>query len=143
MAEIWSSPAYFNHHDLLPAEQLRDARLQLEQWGDGHDAGGLLDASESGSSTAGPVISANGTNNGMAWMIDGAAFGSSGPDILYAFNATNISQMLYNSDQNLTRDNPGGAMKMTTPTVSGGKVYVGAQYSIVTSMASRCFWTRH
>ena len=78
----------------------------------------------------GPVISANGTNNGIAWVLDGSAFQGGGPAVLYAFNANNISQMLYNSSQNLTRDNPGGAMKLTTPTVAGGKVYVPAEYTL-------------
>ncbi len=36
---------------------------------------------------------------------------------------------MYNSSQ-LSRDNPGNGIKMITPTVANGKVYVGAQYAL-------------
>jgi uncharacterized repeat protein (TIGR03806 family) len=62
-------------------------------------------------------------------MLNSSAFASSGPEILYAYSATNLADVLYNSSQ-LPRDNPGGAVKMVNPMVANGKVYVGAEYAL-------------
>jgi hypothetical protein len=79
-----------------------------------------------------PSISANGTSNGILWTIERkdilSALPGTHPGVLYAFNASNVSQVLYNSAQNKQlRDQGGCANKFQTPTIANGKVYVGTQ----------------
>ncbi len=78
-----------------------------------------------------PVISANGNSNGILWVIDNSTYLSSCCQALYAYDATNLGTMLYNSNQAAgSRDVPGGAVKFTAPLVANGKVYVGSQASV-------------
>jgi hypothetical protein len=77
-----------------------------------------------------PSISANGTNNGIVWTIDSSGFYSGTPEILRAFDATNLARELYDSAWAGTLDIPGGPVKFAVPTIANGKVYVGAQYAL-------------
>jgi uncharacterized repeat protein (TIGR03806 family) len=126
---MWSPPSYFNNLIYVQASAAPMQSFSI--------ANGVINPIPTattpvsvGIRNGGPVISANGTNNAILWVMNSAAYASSGAGVLYAYNATNIAQMLYNSSQLATRDNPGGAVKMTTPTVAGGKVYVPAEYTL-------------
>jgi hypothetical protein len=76
-----------------------------------------------------PSISANGTANGLVWAIETAAYTSNGAEILRAFDATNVTTELFDSTQTQptgASNAAGPAVKFATPTVTNGKVYVGA-----------------
>ena len=62
-----------------------------------------------------PSISANGNTDGILWVISGGN--------LYAFNASNLSQELYVSTQDPTRDTLPPVAHFATQIVANGKVY--------------------
>ena len=124
---MWCSPAYFNgmFYIVGQSDSLKSFTISNGQMGTTPTAHSAI---AFGSST--PCISANGTNNAIVWAVEAYSSIGGGAAVLHAFNATNVAQELYNSGQNLARDNPGGAIEYTVPTVANGKVYVGAQYAL-------------
>jgi uncharacterized protein YjdB len=76
-----------------------------------------------------PFISANGTNDGIVWVIDQGqpiqTGNSSGPTsaTLYAYDAANYPNQLYSSATN-SGDAPGYGIKFSSPVVANGKVYI-------------------
>lgn len=126
---IWGIPSYFNgtvyfggENDTLKAFTLTNGQFE----------GRLTSQSANTFGYPGtvPSVSATGTANAIVWTIDIGAWGSGGPAVLYAYNAANLSQMLYNSGQNAARDQLGPAIKFSTPTIANGRVYVGTGTSL-------------
>ncbi len=128
---FFCTPAYFNYHIYY-----QGVGSVMEAFSITNGFISTIPVSYSGTSFNGygttPSISANGAGNGIVWTIqtDGSSPSDAGAGVLHACNATNLSQELYNSSQNFTRDNPGAGVKYTVPTVANGKVYVGAQYAL-------------
>lgn len=70
-----------------------------------------------------PAVSANGTQNGIVWALESH---TGSPAVLHAYDATDLTKELYNSNQaSGGRDAFGNGNKFITPLVVNGKVYVG------------------
>ena len=139
----WSSPAYWQGES---AANIYSGGVTKEAGVGDHlkmfsVSNGLLStAAASQTATVFPVgttpsISANGTSDGIVWAVErqdalGIQPGDK-PAILYAYDATNLASMLYNSNQELSsgvpRDRGGCGNKFAVPTVANGRVYVGTQ----------------
>jgi len=117
---VFSMPAYFNNTvyygasgSTLRAFSVTNARLSTS----------AVSASPTsfGSPGTTPGISASGSANGIVWAVE-----NKNPAVLHAYDATNLSHELYNSNQAANgRDAFGAGNKFITPTIANGRVYVG------------------
>jgi ribonuclease HI len=121
---LWSTPAYWNENVYMWAS---DDTLKMFPLTNGVLAtrSSVQSSATSGFPGASPVISSNGTQNGILWALRTDQYNSNGSAVLYAFNATNPAQEYYDSGQNSDRDDAGQAVKFQVPVVTNGKVYVG------------------
>ncbi len=116
---VWSMPAYFNNTiyyggvgDNLEAFSISNAKVSTTP--------------TSRSTTAftypgtTPSVSARGTINGIVWAIE-----NTNPAVLHAYDATDLTHELYNSNQSGTRDQFGPGNKFITPMIVNGTVFVG------------------
>jgi hypothetical protein len=71
-----------------------------------------------------PVISANGSSNGIVWMLE--------CDIkkLSAYDPNDLTHEYYDSNQKQWRDQPHGQMEFLAPTVANGHVYVATTVEV-------------
>jgi hypothetical protein len=135
---IWGSPSYWNGSVYYGGGNDGGSPDNLKAFSFNANNSGLLSTSPTSKSansfafaTAAPVVSSNGNSNGIVWIVDNSAFGSSCCQALYAYDATNLANMLYNSNQAAgQRDVPGGAVKFSAPIIANGKVYVGSQLKV-------------
>ena len=124
LGSLFDSPAYFESTVYFAAE---DDTLKAFTLNDGQLALSGQSTTTFGFPGATPVISANGSNNGIVWALQTDQYDSGGPAVLHAYTAADVSVELYNSSEDLARDNPGPAVKFSVPTVVNGKVFVGSQ----------------
>ena len=126
---LWSTPAYWNSNvyfwgsgDILKQFSLSSGQLSATPVEKGSDSSGFPGSS--------PVVTSNGTSGAVLWAIRSDGYTSNSPSLLYAYDATNVSKLLYTSSQNPTRDAAGSAVKMAVPLAVNGKVYVGTQSEV-------------
>jgi hypothetical protein len=80
-----------------------------------------------------PSISSNGTTGSSAimWALRDDGYGINGTQILYAYNAEDLTKLLWSSTDVQGRDAVGGtSVKFTMPIVSNGHVYAGSNGSL-------------
>jgi len=121
---LYGAPAYFNQtvyfsaaNDVLKAFSISAGRLAATPSARASQVFGYPGAV--------PTISANGTSNGIVWLLEGGTGGT-----LHAYDAANVAIELYNSQTNASRDSLGSFVRFTIPTVANAKVYVGTANSV-------------
>lgn len=121
---LYGGAAYFNKtlffagsNDSLKAFAISDGRLALSPSSKSSATFGELGAT--------PTVSANGSTNGIVWVIESGSGGT-----LRAYDANNLAIELYNSQMNPGRDALGSFVRFSLPTVANGKVYVGTGKSL-------------
>lgn len=117
---VWAMPAYFNNTvyygsvgSTLKAFSIVNARLVSPAAS--HSAATFTYPGTT------PGVSASGSANGIVWAVE-----NSNPAVLHAYDALDLSNELYNSNQAAgSRDTFGPGNKFITPTIVNGRVYVG------------------
>lgn len=120
---VFSMPAFFNNTvyygavgDALKAFPVTTARLAA--------APSSQSTHHFGYPGTTPSVSANGTTNGIVWAIENTGA------ILFAYDATDLTKELYNSNQAANNRDHFSGNKFITPMVVNGKVYVGTPTSV-------------
>ncbi|MDB5171283.1 MAG: outer rane biosis protein BamB [Phycisphaerales bacterium] len=116
---VFSTPAYFNGSiyygavgDHIRAFRFSSARLSTNSVSESPGTFAYPGAS--------PTVSANGRKGGIVWAVENGDAAA-----LHAYDATNLANELYNSNQAGARDQLGLGNKFITPAIAGGKVFVG------------------
>jgi hypothetical protein len=119
----YSAPVFFNNNVYYGAV---NDNLKIFQFTNGVLSSGPVSQSPETYPNRGAsfAISANGTNNGILWA---SQDNTPATGVLRAYDANNLTQELYSSDQAGNRDTLGFATKFTIPLVANGKVFVISQ----------------
>jgi outer membrane protein assembly factor BamB len=122
---VFATPAYFNN-----TVYYGDVGASLKAFGITNAKLSTTPTSQTSNQFAypgtAPAVSANGTTNGIVWAIENAT-----PAVLHAYDATNLTRELYNSNQAASgRDGFGAGNKFVTPAIADGKVFVGTPNSV-------------
>jgi hypothetical protein len=111
---LWGAPAYFNGNvyvwatgDHLKAFSFANGALSPNPKSTSTESAGTYSPT--------PSVSANGATNGIVWSLKTDNYGSQGREILYAHDASNVATLLYSSESNVARDNPGNSVKFIVP----------------------------
>jgi hypothetical protein len=122
---LWSTPAYWNGNVYMWGLNDVPKLFPLNN--------GVLNTTPSSKGTikslfpgASFSVSSNGTQDGIAWAVRSDQYTTNGPGVLYAWDATDLSNLFYESDTNAARDGMGPANKFAVPVVTNGKVYAVA-----------------
>jgi len=125
---VWCTPAYWQSsvylvpvNDTVKAFQVNGGLLSNTPVAQGSVAFAFPGAT--------PTVSANGSTEGIVWVIQRTTAGSQAA-VLRAYDAANVSRELYNSKQAGTRDVLDVGVKFAVPTVANGKVYVGTSSTL-------------
>ncbi|HTV81276.1 MAG TPA: Ig-like domain-containing protein [Acidobacteriaceae bacterium] len=140
--EIFGTSAYFNGYVYLgitPTDSSAIAPVRQFAFSSSNNTltPGAYATPSQGLDTRGttPFISSNGTQDGIVWMInEGMPLQEGTPTAatLYAYDAQNFPNQLYNSNTN-SADVPGYGIKFTSPVVADGKVYISTGHDLTTA----------
>ena len=121
---VFSTPAYFDSTvyfgatgeagalgEPIEAFSISDGKLSLPY--------AMLSTNRFPYPGATPSISANGVNDALLWVVENGAMG-----VLHSYDANNLSNEVFSSATNASRDQF-GANKFIVPTIVNGRVYVG------------------
>jgi len=121
---VWAKPSYFNGtvfygavNDTIKAFPIVSGKLAATP--------SSQSAHQFGYPGATPSISANGSTNGIVWAVE-----NGGTAVLHAYDAANLANELYNSNQATNGRDQFQGNKFITPVVANGKVYVGTPNSV-------------
>jgi hypothetical protein len=135
---MWGAPASWNGNVYFSGAQAEGSGDLMFSYSFDAGGSGLLSTQPISNSThtftfasPTPSVSATGASNGIVWGIDSSSFGSSCCQVLYSYDALDLKNLLFTSEQaSSNRDQAGGAVKFTVPTVANGKVYLGGQSTL-------------